>query len=187
MGYIFADITLDNPRRADLAPVPARALADTGALNLCIPQHLANQLQLETESIREVSMADGRMINVPYVGPIRVAFGKRTCFVGALVFGDEVLLGAVPMEDMDLIVDPLRQRVTVDPASPNIPHARAKPAVGQALLAAVGAIAHAPPSAAPRLARTHEDEPMPNTARLPASSVPAAAKSSNALSVTRMM
>lgn len=126
MGYIFADIILDNPRRADLAPVPARALADTGALNLCIPQHLANQLQLETESIREVSMADGRMINVPYVGPIRVAFGKRTCFVGALVFGDEVLLGAVPMEDMDLIVDPLRQRVTVDPASPNIPHARAK-------------------------------------------------------------
>ena len=105
MGCVFADITLDNPRRADLDPIPVRALADTGALNLCIPQHLANQLQLETESIREVSMADGRMINVPYVGPLRVAFDKRSCFVGALVFGDEVLLGAVPMEDMDLVVD----------------------------------------------------------------------------------
>lgn len=126
MAHVFADILLDNPRRADLEPVPARALADTGALNLCIPQHLANQLRLETESIREVSMADGRIINVPYVGPLRVVFGKRSCFVGALVFGDEVLLGTVPMEDMDLIVDPLRERVTVDPASPNIPHARAK-------------------------------------------------------------
>ena len=126
MAHVFADILLDNPRRADLEPVAARALADTGALNLCIPQHLANQLRLETESIREVSMADGRMINVPYVGPLRVVFGKRSCFVGALVFGDEVLLGTVPMQDMDLIVDPLRERVTMNPASPNVPHARAK-------------------------------------------------------------
>ena len=126
VGYVFADIALSNARRADLAPVQARALADTGALNLCIPQQLADQLQLETESVREVSMADGRRINVPYVGPIRVAFGQRSCFAGALVFGDEVLLGAVPLEDMDLVVDPLRERVTVDPASPNIPHARAK-------------------------------------------------------------
>ena len=126
MGYVFADLALSNPRRTDIEPVPARALAETGAINLCIPQHLANQLQLETDSNRKVSMADGTMINVPYVGPIRVAFGKRSCFVGALVFGDEVLLGAVPMEDMDLIVDPLRERITVDPASPNTPRARAK-------------------------------------------------------------
>ena len=42
-------------------------------------------LQLETESKREVSVADGRKMNVPYVGPIRVSFGKRFCFVGALV------------------------------------------------------------------------------------------------------
>ena len=45
---------------------------------------------------------------------------------GALVLGDAVLLGAVPMEDMDLIVNPSRREVTVNPASPNIPHARAK-------------------------------------------------------------
>ena len=45
---------------------------------------------------------------------------------GALVLGDAVLLGTVPMEDMDLIVNPSRREVTVNPASPNIPHARAK-------------------------------------------------------------
>lgn len=127
MGHVFAEIELSNPRLAELAPVQVRALADTGALMLCIPEHVAVQLALETESEREVSVADGRSIKVPYVGPIRVRFGKRFCYVGALVLGDEVLLGAVPMEDMDLVVSPSRREITVDPASPNIPHARVKP------------------------------------------------------------
>jgi len=126
MGHVFADIELSNPRGLDLEPVRVTALADTGALMLCIPEHVALQLKLETESIREVSMADGRSMTVPYVGPIRVRFGKRFCYVGALVLGDEVLLGAVPMEDMDLVVSPSRREITVDPASPNIPHARVK-------------------------------------------------------------
>src|SRR4030067_2935032 len=99
MGHVFAEIELSNPRQPDLTPMKLSALADTGALMLCIPEHIALQLNLQTESIREVSVADGRNIKVPYVGPIRVTFGKRFCFVGALVLGDEVLLGAVPMED----------------------------------------------------------------------------------------
>ena len=126
MGHVFADLELSNPRRGELAPVHVRALADTGALMLCIPEHIAVQLDLEAESMREVSMADGRSASVPYVGPLKVAFEKRFCYVGALVLGDEVLLGAVPMEDMDLVVNPGRRMVTVDPASPNLPHARAK-------------------------------------------------------------
>ncbi len=126
MGHVFAEIELSNPRQPDLTPVQARALVDTGALMLCIPQHVALQLNLTTESMREVSVADRRDINVPYVGPIKVTFGKRFCYVGALVIGDEVLLGAVPMEDMDLVVNPSRREITVDPVSPNIPHARVK-------------------------------------------------------------
>ncbi len=93
---------------------------------LCIPEHVALQLELETESMREVSMADGRNKNVPYVEPIRVSFGKRFSYVGALVLGDEVLLGAIPMEDMDLVVSPSRRELTPDPSSPNIPHTRVK-------------------------------------------------------------
>ncbi len=126
MGQVFADIELSNPRRADIASLRTRALADTGALMLCIPEHVALQLALETESEREVSVADGRRRKVPYVGPIKVAFGQRFCYVGALVLGDEVLLGAVPMEDMDLVVLPGWRELTVDPQSPNIPHARVK-------------------------------------------------------------
>jgi hypothetical protein len=40
--------------------------------------------------------------------------------MGALVLGNEVLLGAIPMEDMDLVVDPRKQSIDVNPASPNI-------------------------------------------------------------------
>ena len=126
MGYVFAEIELSNARRQDPVPLAVKALVDTGALMLCIPEHVAVQLGLEAESVREVTVADGRTTSVPYVGPVRVTFEKRFCYVGALVLGDEVLLGAVPMEDMDLVADPGRRKLTVDPASPNLPHARAK-------------------------------------------------------------
>jgi len=126
MEHAFADIALSNPRREELAPITVKALADTGALMLCIPERVAVQLQLEAESTREVLVADGRSVSVPYAGPIKVTFGNRLCYVGALVLGDEVLLGAVPMEDMDLVVNPGRREVTVDPASPNFAHARVK-------------------------------------------------------------
>jgi hypothetical protein len=90
--------------------------------------------------MREVSVADGRNVNVPYVGPLKVTFGKRFCFVGALVLGDEVLLGAVPMEDMDLVINPSRRELTVDPLSPNIPHARVKSLTGQRLAIVIGTL-----------------------------------------------
>jgi len=126
MGHAFAEIELSNPRQPELRPVRVKALADTGALMLCIPEHVALQLGLERESEREVTVADGRKSKVPYVGPVRIAFDGRSCFVGALVVGDEVLLGAVPMEDMDLVISPGRRTVSVNPESPNIPHARVK-------------------------------------------------------------
>lgn len=126
MGHIFADIQLSNPRRLELQPLTVKALADTGALMLCLPEHVAIQLELETESTREVTVADGRSMKVAYVGPIKVSFENRICYVGGLVMGDEVLLGAVPMEDMDLVLSPSQQKVSVNPVSPNIPHARVK-------------------------------------------------------------
>ena len=75
---------------------------------------------------REVTTADGSKRLCPYVGPIEVHFGERACFTGALVLGDEVLLGAVPMEDMDLVVSPAMRTVTVNPDSPNIPSSTVK-------------------------------------------------------------
>ena len=126
MGYVHADIELDNPREANLESISISALVDTGSLMLCIPEHIKVQLNLEEAEKREVTNADGKKHLVSYVGPVRVKFKKRSCFVGALVLGDQVLLGAMPMEDMDLVVSPSNRTVTVNPESPNYPHSLVK-------------------------------------------------------------
>jgi hypothetical protein len=54
------------------------------------------------------------------VGPVQLQFKDRVGFAGALVLGDEVLLGAIPMEDMDLIIIPKSKTLDVNPASPII-------------------------------------------------------------------
>lgn len=126
MEHVFANIELSNPLDQNIDKICVKALVDTGALMLCIPEHIAIQLNLSLDSMREVSVADGRSLKVPYVGPLKVAFANRFCYVGALVLGDEVSLGAVPLEDMDLVVNPAKRELTVDPSSPNIPHARVK-------------------------------------------------------------
>jgi clan AA aspartic protease len=126
MGYVMADITLMNPRLPEIKPLTVTARVDTGAMMLRIPEHVSLQLELEGEEMREATTADGRTRKVPYVGPIEVRFENRRCYVGALVMGDEVLLGAVPMEDMDVIVSPAHRKLVVNPDSPNFPHALVK-------------------------------------------------------------
>lgn len=127
MDPIRATITLRNPCDRNLAPLSVNTLVHTGAPHLCIPEHLAVQLKLERLEEREVTTADGVKRLCAYVGPLEVHFGNRGCFTGALVRGDEILLGAVPMEDMDLVVSPATRSVTVNPASPNVPSSTAKP------------------------------------------------------------
>ena len=101
---------------------PSRSIPpdNLGALQLCVPEHVALQLGLDELYQREVTTADGGKHLVPYVGPVAVKFENRGCFTGALVRGDRVLLGAVPMEDMDVLVWPATQKLIVNPASPNI-------------------------------------------------------------------
>ncbi|MEK7793205.1 MAG: clan AA aspartic protease [Candidatus Hydrogenedentota bacterium] len=121
MGLIRADIELSNPSLPELLPLNVNALVDTGAMTICIPEHIAVQLKLREIEKREVTTADEKSHVIPYVGPIQIRFQRRTCFTGALVIGETVLLGAVPLEDMDLVIEPSRQTITVNPNSPNIP------------------------------------------------------------------
>ncbi len=126
MGMVQAEIVLSNPRDSKLKSLTVQALVDAGAMTICIPEHVAVQLQLPEIEKREVTTADERSHVVPYVGPVQITFANRTCFTGALVIGDSVLLGAVPMEDMDLVVSPAGQTITVNPKSPNLPSAVVK-------------------------------------------------------------
>lgn len=120
MGLVNGHLILKNPRLPELEPVPVNALVDTDAVHLCIPEHVRIQLKLEAIDQKEVTLADGSRKLVPYVGPIEIKFKNRTGFAGALVMGDQVLMGAIPMEDMDLVVIPKTRTVDINPDSPNI-------------------------------------------------------------------
>lgn len=126
MGLTNADIELRNPRLPEVAGVRVAALADSGAVHLCIPQDLQAQLKLDEIDQKEVTLADGSRRLVPYVGPIELRFANRVGFAGALVLGDQVLLGAIPMEDMDLVVIPKTREVRVNPLAVDIASSIAK-------------------------------------------------------------
>lgn len=121
MGIIRTKIKLANPRHNQPQDLEVSALVDTGADVMCLPAELVLRLGLEADSTRMAATADGSYRPCRYVGPIRVRFEDRTCYVGALELGDEVLLGAIPLEDMDLVVHPKLQQVTPNPAHPNGP------------------------------------------------------------------
>lgn len=120
MGLVNATIILKNPKEDKIREMEVEALVDSGALHLCIPEKVAIQLNLEELYKREVTTADGKEHLCPYVGPIEVKFENRGCFTGAIVLGDEILLGAVPMEDMDVLISPAQRKLIVNPKSPNI-------------------------------------------------------------------
>lgn len=126
MGIKNGTMTLCNSRRPELEPVEIDALSDTGAVHLCIPSHVQIQLKLEEIDKKEVKLPDGRRKFVPYVGPIELRYKNRVGFAGALVIGDQASLGAIPMEDMDLVVVPNTRQVIINPDSPNIASSIAK-------------------------------------------------------------
>ena len=120
MGLVYAQIFLSNPKEEKLNPIEVKCLVDTGATYLYIPETIAIQLKLTGLEKREVMLADGFVKSVSYVGPIQINFDNRSCFVGAMVMGEQTLLGAIPMEDMDLVVHPKLFKLAVNPAHPNI-------------------------------------------------------------------
>jgi clan AA aspartic protease len=116
---MISNLLLRNARVPTLA-LQVDALADFGTIHVCIPQHLCERLRLEKLAEREVVLADGAVKVVPYVGPLEVRFKNRAGFTGALVIGDQVVIGAIAMEDLDLVVLPGTRQLDVNPGSPGI-------------------------------------------------------------------
>lgn len=128
MGYVYAEIQLTN--EADLAlnwsghlpadqirSVTTRALVDSGAYDLIINREVQEQLNLRVLGTRSIRLADETIREVDIVGPVEVRFESRATTVRALVLPDteDVLLGAIPLEGLDVIIDPLRERLLVNP------------------------------------------------------------------------
>lgn len=126
MGLVMAQISLANAKEPALSSIVVNALVDSGAVHLCIPEHIKIQLNLEEIDKKEVTLADGSHKIAPYVGPLELRFKNRVGFTGALVIGDQVLLGAIPMEDMDLVIIPKTRTLDINPDSPNIATSIAK-------------------------------------------------------------
>ncbi len=126
MGLVIAKIILKNPSKVGLESIEVDALVDSGAVHLCIPEHIKIQLELDEIDKKEVTLADGSKKLIPYVGPIEIKFKNRVGFAGALVMGDQPLLGVIPMEDMDLVIIPDKKILDVNPDSPNIASSIAK-------------------------------------------------------------
>ena len=123
---VYSTITLRNPVNPELEPMDVKCLVDAGSTFLVLPQRIATQLGLKVAMEKEATIADGSSRMVPYAGPVQINFKNRICFVGALIMGDEVLLGTVPMEDMDLVVIPKLLKLDVNPESPNFARGKVK-------------------------------------------------------------
>ena len=133
MGLVFAEIELISGddlaffRRGRLQEdqihcCTVRAMVDSGATMLTIPGFVKQQLELHTLKEIEAELADGSASTFEVVGPVEVRFQNRSTSVEALVVPNSrtVLLGAMPMEGMDVLVDPKRERLIVNPESPNV-------------------------------------------------------------------
>lgn len=95
------------------------ALVDSGAYMMCINEHIKNQLDLMFIETKEAEMANGTITRIDVVGPLIVNFKNRTTSCNAMVLPgeSEVLLGAIPMEDMDVVLVPRLQTIDVNPNS----------------------------------------------------------------------
>lgn len=120
MEQIYTELLLSNAAGHSLKGIEVKVLVGTGALFLCIPESISIQLKLTEFEKREVTVADGRKTLVPYVGPIKINCLNRMCLTGAMVLGEMVLLGAIPIECMDLVIQPSKLKMTVNPDLPNI-------------------------------------------------------------------
>jgi len=132
MGMLYADIELIN--EDDLALVRRNMLdkdevkrmrlemlVESGAYMMAVNETIQEQLDLPFIEKRKVQMANSSVVEYDVVGPVKVKFKNRTAICNAFVLpGDsEPLLGAIPMEEMDVLIHPQRQELIVNPEHPN--------------------------------------------------------------------
>jgi predicted aspartyl protease len=129
MGQIHEEITLKNAvdvgmgkygliSEEKIRETTVQALVDTGAITLVINEGLRKQLGLEIQERREASFGNDTKAVCALTGPVEVHWKDRSTVCQALVTADlwsdetgGVLLGAIPLEGMDLMVNPVDQKL----------------------------------------------------------------------------
>lgn len=102
--------------------ITVKVLVDTGAYMLIINEKIREQLDLPVIDEQVFRMADDSERPARVVGPVEIRFENRRASVDAVVLGEdnEVLLGSILLEDLDVLIDPKQRRLIVNPASPDI-------------------------------------------------------------------
>jgi len=111
-GYIPED---------QIKSMKVKALVDSGASLLIITEYIKNQLNLLKIDEQQAELADGSVMDVEVVGPVEIRFENRKAIVSAMVLPNSkvVLLGAIPMQSMDVLIDLKQENLIVNPKSPD--------------------------------------------------------------------
>lgn len=134
MGKVMQSIKLRNSNdiarasEGDLRPSRIRtahifALVDTGATMLVLPADVVSILGVPVQGFRRVRYANGKKARRPWVGNIEVEILGRKAICSAIVerIGTTPLIGQIPLEELDLLVDPKSRELRVNPESPDAP------------------------------------------------------------------
>ena len=139
MGLVYAEITLINSddialnrrgylKKEEIREMQVTAMVDSGATMLAINENVKNQLGLVAIYKQTAQLADGTFLDLEVVGPLELHFENRTVRCDALVLprDSEILLGAIPMEQMDVLIHPKENRLIANPEHPIKPVVKLK-------------------------------------------------------------
>jgi clan AA aspartic protease len=137
MGLTYAEITLANSTdyglfkkgqlpREEVKQVTVKALVDSGAFTLIINENIKRQLDLPALETKTAILSDGTTAECEMVGPVHVFFKTRitSCLALVLPGNGEILLGAIPIEGLDVLIDLNKNELTLPPDRPYIAQAR---------------------------------------------------------------
>ena len=130
MGLVHTEITLKNVEdkiKAKIGLIPVQeirqmtttALVDTGAWTLIINEATRKELGLDYSGksqsvlLDTSTLANGEKDEYNMAGPVEVHWKDRRVICEALVLpnADDILLGAIPLEAMDLTINPKRELI----------------------------------------------------------------------------
>ena len=124
MGYVNTQVTLKNIRdvyKAKEGNLPENkirqetvdVMVDTGATTLVINEQLFKRLGLDVIGEREINLANDATEKCKLSDALEINWKDRSVIMSALVVEDasDILLGVLPLEGMDLMVDTVNQRL----------------------------------------------------------------------------
>ncbi len=139
MGEVVVELKLENTvdrelvkrglmKEEDVRSLTTKAVVDSGAAMLVLPQDQVEALGLRELRKAIVTYADERKEERMVAGTVTIQVEKRAAEVSCIVGppASEALLGQIPLEIMDLLVDCSQQKLIPRPESPLLPMLKLK-------------------------------------------------------------